>query len=64
MPKLDGFTACREIHVLQQGKAIPILIVSGLLKKKFSPNILPQRQRVISANPIDWLKLLKKIASL
>ena len=34
MPNLSGFEACNEIRAMQQGKVVPILILSGLSKEE------------------------------
>ncbi len=64
MPELDGFSACREIRTLPQGKAVPILIVSGLTKAEIKSDYPDTKATGYIAKPIDWLKLLKKIESL
>ncbi len=64
MPNLDGFTACREIRALKQGKAVPILIVSGLTKAEIKSEYPETKATGYIAKPIDWLKLIKKIATL
>lgn len=64
MPNVDGFTACQEIRALKQGKAVPILIVSGLSKAEIKSDYPGTRVTGYIGKPIDWLKLLKKIESL
>ncbi len=64
MPNVDGFTACREIRALKQGKAVPVLIVSGLSKAEIKSGYPDTRATGYISKPIDWLKMLKKIESL
>ena len=64
MPNLDGFAACREIRSLPDGKAVPILLVSGLSKdeiKESHPNTMATGH---INKPIDWELLIKKVAKL
>lgn len=64
MPNLDGFTACNQIRQSQQGKAVPVLIVSGLSKKEIKTDYPGTLATGYVSKPIDWLKILKKISRL
>ena len=64
MPNLDGFSACREIRSLPDGKTVPILLVSGLSKDEIKKNHPNTMATGYLGKPIDWELLIKKVAKL
>lgn len=64
MPNLDGFSACNEIRALQEGKVVPILIVSGLTKDEVKAQYPNTKATGYIHKPIDWEVLLKKLNKL
>ena len=64
MPNLDGFTACNQIREYPEGKAIPILIVSGLTKDEIKSEYPGTLATGYIGKPVDWIKILKKISQL
>ena len=61
MPNLDGFSACKEIRDLPEGKAVPILLVSGLSKDEIKENHPNTMATGYINKPFDWEKLIKKV---
>lgn len=64
MPNLSGFAACDEIRAMQQGKVIPILIVSGLSKDEIKEEYPQTKATGYIFKPIDWEDLLQKLKKL
>jgi len=64
MPNLDGFNACNKIRELPNGKAVPIFIVSGLSKDKIKKDYPNIKATGFMPKPIDWLKMVKRLAIL
>lgn len=64
MPNLNGFAACNEIRRLKEGKAVPILIVSGLTKAEIKKNYSSTKATGYILKPIDWTELINKIKKL
>lgn len=61
MPNLDGFSACNEIRALKEGKAVPILIVSGLSKDEIQKDYPGTKATAYINKPIDWQLLIKNV---
>ncbi len=64
MPNLDGFAACNQIRATQRGKAVPILIVSGLSREEIKADYPDTLVTGYISKPVDWDKMLKKISNL
>ena len=64
MPNLDGFSACNKIRASPEGKAVPILIVSGLARDEIKDKYPGTLATGYIGKPIDWVKILKKISQL
>jgi len=64
MPNLDGFDACNKIRATKLGKAIPIIIVSGLTRDEIKTDYPNTKATGYITKPIDWNSLLKKISKL
>jgi len=64
MPNMDGFTACNEIRLHPTGKALPILIISGLSRAEIKEKHPDIKATGYIPKPIDWLKLIQKIKKL
>jgi len=64
MPNTSGFEACNQIRATPEGKAVPILIVSGLSKDEVKDQYPGTKATGYIPKPIDWLKLIKRISRL
>lgn len=64
MPNLNGFAACNKIRALQQGKVIPIFIVSGLSRDEIKNEYPNTKATGYILKPIEWKSLIKVIQKL
>ncbi|HFD11451.1 MAG TPA: EAL domain-containing protein, partial [Crenotrichaceae bacterium] len=61
MPEMDGFTACKKLRAMPQGKHIPILMITGLDDLTSIQNAYAIGATDFATKPINWTIMVYRV---
>ncbi len=61
MPEMDGFTVCKKLRAMHQGKNIPILMITGLNDVASIENAYALGATDFATKPMNWALMVYRI---
>ncbi len=61
MPEMDGFTACKKLRAMQQGKNTPILMITGLDDIDSIQNAYSIGATDFATKPVNWTIMVYRV---